>query len=250
MPEPEIVLYGAAWCPDCRRSKAFLATSGSRIRYVDLEAHPEETDRPGATTTASRSSRRSCSRTGRMWPSRRTRSSPSKLGLTREAADVHVRPRDRRRRADRADDRDLRRSGEPTDARGREVGPRRAGGRDRAARQLPGLPRGDRRRRAGRPVRAAGRALRGGDAACGVGGVASTRGRRRERHTSTGQQVTTRRGAVATGSTYRRTGAEGEEDLIGAGIHFCATCDGPFYKGADELVVIGGGNSGSRRGCS
>ena len=53
---------------------------------------------------------------------------------------------------------------------------------------------------------------------------------------------------VATGSTYRRTGAEGEADLIGAGLHFCATCDGPFYKGADEVVVLGGGNSGLEEG--
>jgi thioredoxin reductase (NADPH) len=53
---------------------------------------------------------------------------------------------------------------------------------------------------------------------------------------------------VATGSTYRRTGAEGEDDLIGAGIHFCATCDGPFYKGAEEVVVLGGGNSGLEEG--
>lgn len=53
---------------------------------------------------------------------------------------------------------------------------------------------------------------------------------------------------IATGSTYRRTGAEGEEDLIGAGIHFCATCDGPFYKGVDEVVVLGGGNSGLEEG--
>lgn len=47
---------------------------------------------------------------------------------------------------------------------------------------------------------------------------------------------------VATGSTYRRLGVPGEEELIGAGIHFCATCDGPFYKG-QHVVVIGGGNS-------
>ena len=39
----------------------------------------------------------------------------------------------------------------------------------------------------------------------------------------------------------------GEDDLIGAGIHFCATCDGPFYKGR-EVVVIGGGNSGLEEG--
>ena len=53
---------------------------------------------------------------------------------------------------------------------------------------------------------------------------------------------------VATGSTYRRLDVPGEDSLIGAGVHFCATCDGPFYKGADELVVIGGGNSALEEG--
>ena len=49
------------------------------------------------------------------------------------------------------------------------------------------------------------------------------------------------------GTTYRRLNVPGEEDLIGAGIHFCATCDGPFYKG-QELLVVGGGNSGVEEG--
>lgn len=65
---------------------------------------------------------------------------------------------------------------------------------------------------------------------------------------STGSVIGARALLVATGSTYRRTGAEGEADLIGAGIHFCATCDGPFYKGVDEVVVLGGGNSGLEEG--
>ena len=47
---------------------------------------------------------------------------------------------------------------------------------------------------------------------------------------------------LALGSTYRRLGVAGEEDFIGAGVHFCATCDGAFYRGKDVLVV-GGGNS-------
>ncbi len=47
---------------------------------------------------------------------------------------------------------------------------------------------------------------------------------------------------IATGSTYKRLGIRGEDDFIGAGVHFCATCDGPFYKGK-EVAVIGGGNS-------
>lgn len=64
----------------------------------------------------------------------------------------------------------------------------------------------------------------------------------------TGQEVFAHAAIVATGSRYRRLGIPGEDDLIGAGVHFCATCDGPFYKGADELLVIGGGNSGLEEG--
>ena len=52
---------------------------------------------------------------------------------------------------------------------------------------------------------------------------------------------------VATGSRYRRLDVPGEDDLIGAGIHFCATCDGPFY-GDEEVAVIGGGNSAVEEG--
>ena len=40
----DLTLYGAAWCPDCRRSKAFLAEQRIPFRYVDLEVHPEEND--------------------------------------------------------------------------------------------------------------------------------------------------------------------------------------------------------------
>ncbi len=47
---------------------------------------------------------------------------------------------------------------------------------------------------------------------------------------------------LATGSRYRRLNVAGESDYLGAGVHFCATCDGPFYKGK-QVAVIGGGNS-------
>jgi thioredoxin reductase (NADPH) len=47
---------------------------------------------------------------------------------------------------------------------------------------------------------------------------------------------------LAPGSRYKRLGVPGEEEFIGAGIHFCATCDGPFYKGK-PVAVVGGGNS-------
>ena len=52
---------------------------------------------------------------------------------------------------------------------------------------------------------------------------------------------------LALGSTYRRLGIPGEEDFIGAGVHFCATCDGAFYRGRD-VMVVGGGNSAGEEG--
>jgi len=52
---------------------------------------------------------------------------------------------------------------------------------------------------------------------------------------------------LATGASYRRLDIPGEADLIGTNIHFCATCDGAFYKGK-KVLVIGGGNSGFEEG--
>jgi thioredoxin reductase (NADPH) len=47
---------------------------------------------------------------------------------------------------------------------------------------------------------------------------------------------------IATGSQYRKLDAPGEERLVGRGISYCATCDGPLF--ADEQVaVIGGGDT-------
>ena len=65
--------------------------------------------------------------------------------------------------------------------------------------------------------------------------------------TETGDEYCSEAVLLSTGSRYRRLNVPGEEDLIGAGIHFCATCDGPFYKGQD-MVVVGGGNSGIEEG--
>lgn len=52
---------------------------------------------------------------------------------------------------------------------------------------------------------------------------------------------------LASGASYRRLGVPGEQELIGTNVHFCATCDGAFYKDK-EVLVIGGGNSGFEEG--
>ena len=58
-----------------------------------------------------------------------------------------------------------------------------------------------------------------------------------------GQEVKARAVLIATGSGYKKLGIPGEAEFYGRGVHYCATCDGAFYKGK-RLVVVGGGNSG------
>ena len=60
--------------------------------------------------------------------------------------------------------------------------------------------------------------------------------------TSHGDTIHTKTVVIATGTEYRTLGVEGEKDLLGYRIHFCAVCDGPFFK-EKKVVVIGGGNS-------
>ena len=47
---------------------------------------------------------------------------------------------------------------------------------------------------------------------------------------------------IATGSDYKKIGVPGEAEYYGRGVHYCATCDGAFYRDK-TLVVVGGGNS-------
>ena len=47
---------------------------------------------------------------------------------------------------------------------------------------------------------------------------------------------------LATGASPRELGVSGEKELIGRGVHYCAACDGMFYKGK-TVVIVGGGNT-------
>lgn len=52
---------------------------------------------------------------------------------------------------------------------------------------------------------------------------------------------------VATGSDYRKINVPGEAEFYARGVHYCATCDGAFYRDK-KIVVVGGGNSAVQEG--
>ncbi len=61
-------------------------------------------------------------------------------------------------------------------------------------------------------------------------------------HTEEGSAFSGKTVILAVGVKHRTLGLEGEQELIGSGISFCAVCDGAFYAGQD-VAMVGGGNS-------
>lgn len=63
-----------------------------------------------------------------------------------------------------------------------------------------------------------------------------------KRLTTTDGDVLAKAVLIATGSDYKKVGVPGEQEYYAHGVHYCATCDGAFYRDK-RLVVVGGGNS-------
>lgn len=68
-----------------------------------------------------------------------------------------------------------------------------------------------------------------------------------EVHTEGGQVYTGKTVVVATGSRPKKLNIPGENEFYGRGVSYCATCDGPFFKDKN-VVIIGAGNSGLQEG--
>lgn len=243
-----IKVIGASWCPDCRRAKTFLNEQRVAYEWIDLEDQPEQIALVEQLNGGSRTIPTILFPDGTHLAEPGNDELADKLGLARSASarsyDVVIV------------------GGGPTGLTAAIYGAREnlkvliveksaPGGQAGVTERLdnyPGFPDGvagyelaDRmRRQAERYGVEILQAVSVTSVARRDGGLVVT--------TSTGDEYQARAVLLATGSVYRRTGAEGEADLIGAGIHFCATCDGPFYRGADEVVVVGGGNSGLEEG--
>ncbi len=246
--ETPIVIYGATWCPDCRRAKQFLITHRVPFTWIDLETQPEQVAEVESRNGGKRIIPTIVFPDGSFLAEPSNDELADRIGLSRTAAlsvyDVVIV------------------GGGPTglttaiyaareNAKVLIVEKSAPGGQAGITERFdnyPGFPDGvGGQELAERMTRQAERY--GVEILPAVGVTSVVREEPMIRvELSTGDHVLAPVVLVATGSTYRRTDAQGEADLIGAGIHFCATCDGPFYKGSESLTIVGGGNSGLEEG--
>lgn len=242
MSEPRITVYGAFWCPDCHRSKSFLGEHQIPYRWVDIEQSPEGEQFVIGANEGKRRIPTLAFDDGSILSNPTNAELAEKLGLKTTAERHHY---------------DLiivgggpagLTAGLYTAREGIEtlVIERAAVGGQAAATMhldnVPGFPQGVEGGELARRLRA--QAERFGVEllqAQQVEGIHSHDNYHCVRMAD-GNELSASAILLATGSRYRRLGVPGEEDYIGAGVHFCATCDGPFYKGR-PVAVIGGGNS-------
>lgn len=245
--QPEIVVYGTSWCPDCARAKQFLGEQRIQYRWVDIEEDPkamayveqinngmrvvptivfpdgdilvepsniELARKLGIVTTAQRS----------FYDVIIVGGGPAGLTagmyLAREGVDVLIIEK-----------------GAP-------------GGQAAVTQVIENFPGFD------EPIsgdelakRLTRQATRFGVEILQAQAVVTVRanGMYREVLTGDGACYAAQAVLIATGARYKRLNVPGEAELIGVNIHFCATCDGAFYRDKDVLV-IGGGNSGFEEG--
>ena len=243
----QIILYGTAWCPDCRRAKQFFGEHRIQYQYIDIDEQPEYVSFVEEVNNGMRSIPTI------IFPDGGLLVEPSNAELA-EKLNLQT-------RAERSFYDVIIIGGGPTglsaaiytSREGLEtlVIERAALGGQAGITQVldnfPGFDEGISGEDFAR--RLANQARRFGAELLEASDVKSVNGNGQYLCVATGdgQEYGAKAVLVATGSKYRELGVPGESDLIGSNVHFCATCDGAFYKGKDVLV-IGGGNSGFEEG--
>jgi thioredoxin reductase (NADPH) len=242
MPDSKLTLYGASWCSDCKRAKKFLGEQRVHYNWVDVEQDAEGLALVERTNKGKRIIPLIVFDDGSTLIEPSNAELAAKLGLQTRA---------------RLDYYDLIIVGSgPTGLTTALYAAREGldvlvieksglGGQAGVTERLdnfPGFPEGI--SGAEFAERLTRQARRFGVELLQAQEVTSLRAEDESRYVTTadGHEYGARALLIATGSTYRHLGVPGEDELIGAGVHFCATCDGPFYKG-QHVAVIGGGNS-------
>jgi len=245
MAEPRLTLYGTHWCPDCRRSKQFLGEQQIPYRWIDLEENPESEQLVIEMNQGKRLI------PTLVFPDGSHLAEPSntdlavKLGLKTLASRRHYQL--------------IIVGGGPAGLTAGLYTAREGidtllmesasfGGQIAATERLdnfPGFPEGvSGLEFAGRLRR---QALRFGVEMLEAQEAVALQ--RRDTYlalrTRDGLTYTAETVLLATGGKYKRLDVPGEEEYMGAGVHFCSTCDGPFYKG-QTVAVVGGGNSAAQ----
>ena len=242
MTKPEITVYGAHWCPDCRQSKQFLGEHQIPYNWVDIEADQEAEEFVIRTNKGKRIIPTILFGDGSFLVEPSNAELAAKLKLKTSASRSHY---------------DLLvLGGGPAGLTAALYAAReyidtlvieRAafGGQAAGTEKLDNIP--------GFPDGVAGiefsKRLRLQAEKFGVELLQAHEVIEVRRHhnyhrvkTQDGQEYSGRALLIATGSRYKRLNVPGENGYLGAGVHFCATCDGPFYENK-RVAVIGGGNS-------
>jgi thioredoxin reductase (NADPH) len=242
MTQEQIIVYGAHWCPDCRRSKMFLGEHQIPYQWVDIEEDPAAQQRVIDMNGGKRIVPTIVFGDGSFLAEPSNAALAEKLGLKTKAGRTHY---------------DLIIiGGGPAGLTAAIYAAREAidtlvieraafGGQAAGTEKLdnmPGFPEGvdgfDFARRLRLQAERFGVELLQAQEVSGI----EQRGNLQCVGTGVGQQYSAKAVLIATGSHYKRLNVPGESQYMGAGVHFCATCDGPFYKGKN-VVVVGGGNS-------
>jgi thioredoxin reductase (NADPH) len=242
MTQPQVVFYGAPWCPDCRRAKQFLGEHQIPYHWVDIEQDPE-----GEKYVIQKNNGKRIIPTiefpdGSILVEPTNAELAAKLGLKTKAQRSHY---------------DLMIvGGGPAGLTAALYAAREGidtlvieraaiGGQAATTERLDNVPGFDE----GIQGTLLGEKLRRQAERFGVELLQAQEAVKVHGHdnyqcldTADGNQYSACALLLAMGSRYRRLGISEEENYIGAGIHYCATCDGPFYKG-QAVVVVGGGNS-------
>ena len=244
----KIVVYGASWCPDCHRSRTFLDGHNIGYEWIDIDENPAAADKVAEINNGNKTIPTI------IFPDKSILVEPSDKTLEEKLVDLGIMKSDAQKQQSvvthdvvmigagpAALTAAIYTTREDIDTLLFEKGV--VGGLAAVTDVIdnyPGFANGVHGLELAESLR--GQAERFG-AVIELGEVMSIKdeGELKRLETTSGDMLA-KVVLIATGSDYKKTGVPGEAEYYARGVHYCATCDGAFYRDK-KLAVIGGGNS-------